>query len=381
MKNKKFRIITVALLVFLFISACSTTEEMKDHQNSSTISIIPESSQAVTSSNSYQAILSDKLKVNAIVNSPKTDSFPSLSVQEKKFDETKVVHTFFNNQQASLEQRDGISRYISSEAILDISSSGYIRYNTNLGQYIKSVFNSDSNKDKKIFTEKELSGLSCEKAIEQAAMIIEELGITPHLPPQIYSLDSKSLQKKQDLLTQDEDYNYFVEIGKTKLKDQWTEEDESYYMVFDIESNGLPISSESYAFKNSEVAVEGSRVTVIVSKAGVQSLEVDGVIYEELEKKQPETLIPMAEALESLKQKYEKIILNEELTVKRISLVYVPVITGGSTDKQTGEIINKEMELIPAWSFSIDLAYVKDGQEFTHTTVVQINAVTGKEIS
>ena len=379
MKNKKFRIISAALLVLLFISACSTTEEIKGHQNSSTISMIPESSQAVTSSDSYQAILSDKLKVDAVVDAPKSNTFPSLSVQEKKFDETKAVHTFFNEQQATLEQRDGLNRYISSEAILDISSTGYLRFNTNLGQYTNTVFNSDSKKN--TFTNQELSGLSREKAIEQAKAMMKELDISPHLPPQIYSLDSKSLQKKQDLLTQDEDFNYFVGIGKTKLKDSWTKEDESYYMVFDVESNGLPISSESYTLKNSEVAVEGSRVSVIVSKAGVQSLEVDGVIYQELEKKQPETLIPMTEALESLKQKYEKIILNEELTVKRISLVYVPVITGGSADKQTGEIINKEMELIPAWSFSIDLAYVKDGQEFTHTTVVQINAVTGKEIS
>lgn len=377
MKNKKLKIIIVMPFILLF-TACSTTEKMVNDQSTSTASKPLTSSQGLTDSGFYQANLSENLKVDAVVDTPEADSFSSFSVEEKQFDVTKVVHIFFNNEQVTSEQGDGQSRYTSGEAILDISNAGFFRFNTKLGQYINTVLINSS--DKNEFTDQELSDFPQEKAMEQATAMMKELGITPCFPPQIYSLDANSLQNTQNQLFQDEDFMYYVDIGKIKAKDSWTKEDESYYMVFDVECNGLPISSESYSFKNSEVGVEGSRATILVSRSGIQSFEVDGVLYQELEKKQSEPIISVEKALEALKQKYEKIILNDELTVKHISLVYTPVITGGSPDKQTGEIIDKKMDLIPAWEFTIDKKYIKDKKEFADTFIVQINAATGEEI-
>lgn len=378
MKNKKLTFITAVLPVLLLFSACSTTEEMKNDQSAPTVSTPTDSLQAATSSGSYQSVLSKNLIVDAVVEDPGAKALPILSVHERKFDDPKVTSVFFNGQQVSTEQGDGMNRYTSGETLLDISNEGHIRFTTGLGQYTRTLFNNGSDNNR--FTDKELSGLSREKAIEQVTALMKKLDITPHLPPKVYALDFESLKDKQNSLTQDEDFMYFVNIGKVKLKDRWTQEDESYYLVFEMEANGLRVSSSSYILKNSEIKVQGSRVIAIVSKAGVQSFEVDGALYTELGKKKEASLITMEQALEALKQKYDEIIVNEELTVKHISLIYAPVIIGGSADKQTGEIINKEMELTPAWAFTIDSKYVKGNKEYMNTSVVQINAVTGKEL-
>lgn len=380
MNHQAPKITTIVLSVLLFTSSCSTTEEIKGQQNSSTVSIASQSSssQVAASPDFYQTTLLEKLKVDAIVENSNKESNRIVLVQEKIFDDTKVVHAFFNNQNVSSKQEDELKRYTLDGAILDIGSAGHLSFNTVSAQYIRTVLENEPKKEE--LADQDLNGFPKKQAIKQATDLMKELKITPHLPPHVYSLDCNFLQNKQNELMQDDDFMYFVKIGKTKLKDNWTSQDDSYYLVFNIESNGIPISSTSYHLNTSEVAVEGSQVSIIVSKSGVQSFEVNGVLYNELGNKPAGSLITMEKALEGLKQKYEKIILNEDLTVNRISLVYAPVITGGSVDKQTGEINNKKIELTPAWSFTINSKYVKGGKEFTREFIVQINAVTGKEI-
>ncbi len=373
-------------VLMLVCSACSTTEKVESNRNSAENSSgapTPSSTGNISSTTKiYKAALADNLKADASMEIPDVKDIPILQVAENGFDENHLLDVFLGSKDAQVKNNDGETDYtLNGKTLKVFKDSGSFNLITPAGDYINSIIDNMNGGIDTAFESKELDFMTISKATEQVAGIFNQLHITPHLPPKVYTLDYATLQREQDTLIQDQDFKYFVDLGKIKLKEKWNKEDEAYYMVFRIDIHGIPCTPTGYTLQSSEVEVPGSEVRVIVSKNGIESFDIEGSIYKELNAKaNPSFLISLEQALDSLKKKFDTIILKDELTVRNISIMYVPQITSSNVDPKTGVLLNKKLEMIPAWCFNIEQKYTKGGKVNTGSIVVNINAVTGEEI-
>lgn len=325
----------------------------------------------------------DKLKVDAVLNVQNVKAAPILQVNELTIDRNILLQTFLGSTDAKEQKLDGLIDYSSGEKTLRIAEErASFNFMTPDANFISSILNNMPGSMDDAFTTGELPFMSQSAAIEQAGAIFSKLGLTPHLPPKVYALDKAALQQAQNQLLEDKDLKQFIDLGKIKLKDKWTDNDAFYYMIFQLDIHGMACTPTRYNLRNSpEVDVPGSEVRVIWGKQGIVSFEVAGVLYEEQKADaDAPALLSMEQALERLKQTYAAIILQNETTVTQISLYYVPVIKSSDVNTKTGMLVNKQLEMVPAWHFTIQEEYAKGGKTQQHSSVVQINAITGKEI-
>ena len=146
---------------------------------------------------------------------------------------------------------------------------------------------------------------SKENAVQEAAHLLEQLGIRSLSEPLIYALDAQTLQKEQDIyekkIKENEWLTDMKNTGKIKLKEEWTVAGECYDIIFNVVMNGLPVTPTGYTMQQSGgVAVDGSRVEVIVSADGISYCSVYG-LYEEVSKKtSPSPVLSLDEALDAL---------------------------------------------------------------------------------
>jgi len=378
----------ILLLIALLCTACSTSEEIAQSpavtKSNAISTLTPATSPDETKgpAKSYQTALANNLKVDATVDQPQAKVIPTLQVTEKGFSKNALIPTFFGSADVNEQKDASETRYSSGENTLRVpEGAGSFQYTTPTGTYIYSILNNMNSGPDTIFHSNELDFMTSADAVNLAAQTFKKLGITPHMPPKLYALDPVALQKEQDALMKDKDLKWFIDTGKIKFKEKWTKTDQFYYLVFRVDLQAVPCSPISYTLQNSEVEVPGSEVRVILSKDGIVSIQIVGTIYDEQSKKgDSRQLLAVEQALDRLKEKYDAIILKNELTVTDIALEYAPVIVSSKIDSKTGELTNKQTEMVPAWRFTISQKYAKAGEAFTSTTNVLLNAVTGKEI-
>ncbi|CAH1215437.1 hypothetical protein PAECIP111893_03969 [Paenibacillus plantiphilus] len=381
MFNERLRFIVIVVLVVL-CSACSTTEEIKPIPQETENNLGENPPTSTTESKTYTETLTTNLKVDAVLDIPDEKNIPLLEVNDHVFDENKLAAVLLESKGAVKKENESEVVFTYKDNKLRISKeSSSFNFVTTMGDHASTLINNMSDKMDASFKLEELDSIKKSKAVEQVAAVFGQLELTPHLPSKVYALDHHTLQQEQDLLMQDENFKFYVDLGKTKVRETWNKDDESYYMIFSIDMHGLPIASTGYTLRSSEVEVPSSEVRVVFSKRGIESFEIVGSIYaEQGSKVAPSSLISMEQALDSLKEKYDAIILKDELTVTRISIVYVPVFISSNVDSKTGVLFDKKMEMVPAWYFNIDRKYSKGDHINTEPVVVRINAITGEEI-
>lgn len=376
----KLKLGLVILLSLLLCSCASTTEEITQGNTSTNNSDVATSSTATNNTSTYKKTLTNHLKVDAIVEVPKVKDIPTLEVTENGFDENNLINIFLGTKDVKKQKSSGETNYTSNNKTLKIiNETGCFSLNTPFGDYAKSIVNTPNEVNN--FKMDELNFMTKLKAIEEVKIIFNKLNITPHISPKIYSLDYNTLQKEQDNLMKNKDFKWFVDSGKIKLKDKWTKDDECYYIIFKINIHDIPCDPIGYTIKSSEIVIPGSEVRAIVSKNGIESFEIIGSIYNEKSaKKSTSPIINIDQAVDALKEKFSKIILTSEVKVTDISIVYVPIIVNCKTDPKTGSLLNKQLEMVPAWHFNLEENFSKNGKNETISFVVRINAITGKEI-
>jgi|GEM_PF-3153640 len=378
-----FRIFTI-LMGILLLSSCTTEEvnsskkNMVETSTNTSPSVKYHSSEIADAPKMYCTNLSDNLFVNANVNAPNINTASVLKAKKATFNTNKLCELFLGSENIMEKKLNSETlEYSLGEKKLIISSGLQFDFSTNLSNCINSLISFIDLTKMDELKKQEFSFLTKQKAIEETVRILKELNISPHLPPQIYALDYKTLQKERErLLREDESFKAFVEMGKVKLKDEWTEDDDCYYMIFQTEMYGIPCDPIGYTQQSSEFPVNGSEIGAIVSKNGFEACFVKGSVYvEEKSDQNIKSLISLEQALKSLNEKYNNIILSSKVTVTNISLIYAPVLTGITRNNQ-----EEQIELVPTWLFETEQSYTKGNKKSIGKTIVRINAITGKEI-
>ncbi|MBW9158704.1 hypothetical protein [Clostridium tagluense] len=378
---KKIKITTcLGILSVVFICSGCTSEKMTSKDTNKVSTSVPSVTPAINGKN-YKATLATNLKVDATVEASDIKDIPTLQITGKVFDKNKLLNAFLGSKGIKEKKQDGQSSFTVNNKNLTIPEEpGSFNFITPLGDYVKSIVNEGAEVNK--FKLKELEFMTKSKATKQVTDMLKTLDITPNMKPKIYALDYNTLKKEQDMLMKDKDYKYFVDLGKTKIKDKWTKDDECYYMLFRIDMNGIPCYDSHYTMQSLDSMVSGSEARVIISKNGIESFDINGLIYNQKNSKiNTSHLISMQQAVESLKKKYSNVILKDEMLVTGISIIYLPVITSRGTTSNAGVTLNKQIEMVPCWYFNINLKYSNsEGIVDTMPIEVRINANTGKEI-
>jgi hypothetical protein len=367
---------TTILCIFIF-SACSNEEQTKNKPNNQNIIVekeyIPPSKDHL---GKYKGTFGDNLIVDASVDVPNIEKASILQVENVIFEENQIRDIFFGSKQLKKEKNPKLSTYSIGNNKLRIMKTGDFTYNTSYSDDISTVFDSSANGNMDKYKLKELAFMTKEEAVKKASELLKKINITPYGTPNVYSLDYISLKKEEDrLMREDRGFKDFIDMGKIKLKDNWSKNDDCYYISFRIGINGFPVSSVSYVATGSRIPLPGSYVNVIISKNGIDYFSTNAIYREKSSTGNGSSLISIEQALDILNKKYNTVIVSDKLTVTNISLVYTSKYSG-----RTGETIN--IELIPTWIFDVNQKVIdgKSDKDMNQSVIVRINAINGKEI-
>lgn len=257
-------------------------------------------------------------------------------------------------------------------------NSGSMRYvKDNEILYIAELFGYAENRGR--LGSKELEFLTSKQAADKALALLSQLGLgTNFAEPVIQAFTKADLSDFQGyMMNHDEDFRYFQEIGKLKLKDDFR--DDIYRITYTFTQDGLPVLSH----KDPAMAATGGidapipahpmEATVYISAAGIRYIELSGVVNDNMVPSEETEIILLDGIKKALIRKYGDVILTEDSKITDIWLEYIPFMDASAYGP---------IELIPAWccEFYVDSPHKGEGHSRPRHAV-RFHAFTGEEIS
>lgn len=323
--------------------------------------------------------ISSKVSVDADIPDYSGISLKEFKAQYKDWTEqqmTAVSDIFCNNREVKDYNDNNSERrlYTYNDDSKLIIGTGLISFYTgkvgerNYNIYIGNVTKQE-NDAKEAFPQEELENLPKEKVIDEVRKVCDNLEIKlSEDEPVCYAFDSESATKVM--------MNYEDKLRYNKTKDgqiineiTWNYEDEVYYMEFDIELEGIPLSR--YSFNDNSKASFDTKLTVVYGRNGIEKFEVYS-LYDIVE---TDDDIKLADIDDIVKQLSAYLMYNNQLdeqVINDIKLVYLPTKLSGSSNK------GKPLTISPFWVCTVtkSLYAEKDGISSTdhEQNMIFINA-------
>lgn len=323
--------------------------------------------------------ISSKVSVDADIPDYSGISLKEFKAQYKDWTEqqmTAVSDIFCNNREVKDYNDNNSERrlYTYNDDSKLIIGTGLISFYTgkvgerNYNIYIGNVTKQE-NDAKEAFPQEELENLPKEKVIDEVRKVCDNLEIKlSEDEPVCYAFDSESATKVM--------MNYEDKLRYNKTKDgqiineiTWNYEDEVYYMEFDVELEGIPLSR--YSFNDNSKASFDTKLTVVYGRNGIEKFEVYS-LYDIVE---TDDDIKLADIDDIVKQLSAYLMYNNQLdeqVINDIKLVYLPTKLAGSSNK------GKTLTISPFWVCTVtkSLYAEKDGISSTdhEQNMIFINA-------
>ena len=225
----------------------------------------------------------------------------------------------------------------------------------------------DEDAFKKMFSDKKIDGIDKNDAVNNANQVISLLEIDDILgEPQIYSMDAASVNFLQD------EYDARDKHGEKVSK--WSDEQEAYLLIYPVLYQNIPSLCMNATGENE--LISSSKVYFIYGKNGLITFNVSGIFDVKSTVQESYTYSPL-DAIQSVKDSFEKIIMDKEIKISLIKLAY---ITRYNFENIT------EWRIEPVWF--IDGKYINltsdsvDGKDdlVDHNYTTIISAVSGETI-
>lgn len=346
---------------------------------------------------SYTSDLLENLTIDATIQSSDISEAPILIGKTQTLNIEDLSNTLLGTSQIDYQvQNEYIDLGLCENKLISTSFYGYFYVTSTLYDTITSTaINSYGHNyilkpDLNVFSDDDLTFMTKSDAVTICTDILDKLSINYLDNPEIYSLDYEGLKLKYDEALNDEYLSNLINIGKIPSKDNWSKDDEGYFIIFTTKIGDLPLSSIGYDDKNTTYSVEGSQIICFVNKDGLDSIKSQGNIYTKTSTMDsPSNLISLEESVEILKSKYENIILTNENVIEEISLQYIPCIK--DIQSIDDSLLATEYYFKPAWVFKIK-SNLPDDDRSTHRSSTSeslpsytyifenINAITGEFI-
>lgn len=397
MKSRK-PILAIVTALGITLTACASVEEASINSAASPASSVsvtsPSASSKTSAGNTANHIkkqLAENLSVDANINGNAMVA-EIFTAKYHSVDTNLLLKTLFSKK--AIKKHDnaqGIDDYQATDGSYLNNSLGIFGFADKIKPNIHYAFfmdphDVDDYNVNQFSTNSNFSFETRESAMDKIRKVLATLGVNADGEFTCYSLDHKTLHEQQDayIKRQESDPNmakYFksdLKAGRIKLQQTWTENDDCYFLIFHPEINGIPLTRQIHGSADNGTEVDGTDITAIYDKNGIVDLKVNYLYDRTRVVTKGTALLGAEKALESIKNKFDAIILSTSTTVKKMSLEYVPVLENKS---------RKDFRLTPAWVCDIEQVSKKPdkkaGKEISHSDVseILIDAVTGKEIS
>lgn len=307
----------------------------------------------------------DSIQVNVTPEVP--DKFDGeayiYSAKQRHFSEEEVINFFLGNSENVKEIYDNI--FSVDNSILNLERGlTYISNNSSLFTMFFDEYNCPEMK--------ELSFSSLSTAEEKIREFAKKMDINLVLL-KAYSMDRTYISNMISEYTPD------LQLGEPtqqQLRDQFNELGECYVFFFEQSLDDIPVAGITYVTKDDSV-VDGGLVSAYLCASGIVQFNID-FAYQVEPNDHPITVVSPEQALKVVRNKFENIIITNNITINGMRLCYYPIITDSA---------KKTYNLVPAW----DISYSYDVQEAVDEDILQkyqevygqhiyINAEDGSEI-
>jgi hypothetical protein len=381
MYNKYLKSFMSVLLTAVIITGCSSSDINVDKANISDIIEQAKEDKTVTSSG-------DNIDVNAEVNvtdsNYKTynfsflqfdaDNVANILLKDKSLEKetissneggiSNVIHHYGATQDKSKEYDEW--ELLSGESLtVTTADLSYILYKTPLSDLVHAFFNPIFNVYD--FAEESLDFATPNEAIEIAIEALNKLGLSVNNLPEIIAIDAESANLAMERYRNDNIYNFNTFL----YPDSFSVSDECYYMIFNATIDNVSVYNKGFEFKSIPgFYVSHPEICVVVSKIGVEYLKVENPAENFEAINNVDEVISVEAATAAVMKKYSEIITGNAITFENISLMYVFIPVGNSSD----------LIASPAWVFEGSEVSEKAESIIKFKTVVLIDAITGQEI-
>lgn len=379
LENKKVKyalVVCVGLCVAALLTAMLLRPEDPNAKGNLT------SSQGEMTGTHFYKVYSDKFIADAEVTTDYNDKAKVVYAKPRIYDEKKLLSLFFKGKNPVREHSkkgdfsenisytdSGINdEYISIfkfntsyrasgwryyELPKDGLSAEYERYYSLLPTYSEK------------YKQEELSFMSHKEAIKKAKETLKKLDINVTDDVEIYAIDHKTMQTYQEeKMKERPDSVQFYHIKET-----FTEDDEFYMMYFQTVYDGVPVTLDNYEMWDGDRGINGSVVTVYLSKKGIINFEARSVYEIEGVAETPKSILTPEQAVDKVFDIYNSFVTDEKITIREVRFEYMPIAYNDNL---------LEVKLTPAWLVVLSSDLSEDRGVITHR---RINAVTGEEIN
>lgn len=332
------KIISVCMLVVLMsamMTGCFPTTENKQNSNSS---LSGDNSSGANNENDvseFPTYIEDrdveKLTIKANVNIPAdfdiNQKVSIVSAKPATWDRESIVSGISNGRQVVDEfsgENSGPDDRFYSYTFDDNSNLtfylGSVSYYTEMEaeyQYTYYFDNYENFKDedtlKKMFSDKNIDGIEKSDAVDNANQVISLLDIDDILgEPQIYSMDAASVNFLQD------EYDARDKYGEEVSK--WSDEQEAYLLIYPVLYQNIPSLCMNANGENE--LISSSKVYFIYGKNGLITFNVSGIFDVKSTVQESYAYSPL-DAIQSVKDSFENIIMDTEIEISLIKLAYI----------------------------------------------------------
>lgn len=219
----------------------------------------------------------------------------------------------------------------------------------------------------------ELEGFSKEQAIQTVQKLTDKYGINVK-NTQAFPLRSDVLIKLSKEFMSDQEYKeYLKDDTNEPMKREFSKKDEAYLVLMNSGVDEYSLYSKSYDY--GENSFDGSLIWAVIKRDQLAAFEANGIF--EIEKNQTNInkILTQEEAEDALKEKYQNMILKDDLICRKTELTYITV---NGKNKKT-------YEFIPAYVFDIEYSLAdeksdKQGGFHRISQTILLDAENGKWI-
>lgn len=373
MSKKIYSLIVLVICVITIFTGCFPSSESSQESKITTL----DTANVKKKSHIKKSLSSINIDANIVY--PKANSFNTYKAEMVKFDWNKLKSIFIKDKNNIKVLKDTNTDY-----------SGYPAYvlnsdNENLGifrdffEYTTSDYDDLSyfltSQDYPVgfedmvdcFKSKQLSSIDKEDALETVMKVMNKLNLPVNKNPEIYSLDSKSLNSRSASLNTEKEYK------EMNMKYKFSKSDEAYLFVFHSQTNSLNHCDRFISIFQDGIPSYGGEVYAVVNSKGLIMFGAYGMydIKETLSK--DKSIIDTDTVFNIINNKYKNI--KADVTVVSLEPCYFPI-------KKTSTA--ETAELTPVWIVKTDESVTEQSKKgnttINSTQYYIIDAVTGKVI-
>ena len=274
-----------------------------------------------------------------------------------------------------IEYPDGekVYEYTNDVETLEVSTYGYLRYNTDAVMYANEIVVSDA-----AFSGIDLDFMDAATAEQLCIDVLKGIGIdaavTNNYGYDVETLKALSDDARQDLLS-------WQDVGKEVwMKDEWLKEDECYLIklcyvvcgtpILDGEDSGdfLPVINTSYYDTKSDTPFAGPQIEAIVTANGVEYMRITNN-FNLSEVRGDVEICSQELVMDNFANEVAMILDSPVIKIVDMYLKYIPAVIEGKNPRS-------EFELTPAWIMVRELE--QEGERFY--AEIMFDATTGERL-